>query len=119
MRIYIKNNIYFNVVVSQYFCVPFNNQGENIDLIASTVLNCSVVSWDIDTRKILSELADQEISLLGRGTGEWEIFADQVVQHAPDTSKWNETEDDPQKENGRSASRDLDGFIRSVNMLFI
>jgi hypothetical protein len=120
MRIYIKKDIYFNVMVSQYFDVPFNNPGEKINLIAYTVLFCPIVTWDIDTKKTLSELGNQEISLLGKGSGNWEIYADQVVQNKPDTAKWNNTqEEDPQTENGRSASKNLDEFIKGVNMLFI
>ncbi len=122
MRIYAKKNIYFNTVVSQYFNVPFNNVGEQLNLLASTILNCSVVSWDIDTKKLLHELGDQEVSLLGKGSGNWEIYIDQIDQHKPDTNKWNkpEEDDDIQSDNGRSAMKDLGEFIKSVNtFLFI
>ncbi len=121
MRIYAKKNIYFNTLVSRYFDVPFNNAGEKIELLASTILNCSVVSWDIDTKKLLEELGDQEISLLGKGTGDWEIYTDQIVQNKPDTEKWNNPQDDDvQSENGKSAMKDLGDFIKSVNtVLFI
>ena len=122
MRIYIKRNIYFNTVVSQYFDVPFNNTGHKTDLLASTILNCSVVSWDIDTRKLLTDLGDKEVSLLGKGSGDWEIYSDQQIQSKPGTDKWNEhtEDDDPQREDGRNQARDLGDFIKSVNnFLFI
>lgn len=115
-----KKNIYFNTVVSQYFNVHFNNTGDRTNLIASTVLSCPIVSWDIDTRKTLASLEDQEITLLGKGSGQWEIFIDQVVQNKPDTDKWNNPkDDDPQEDNGKSESKKLDDFLKSVNMLFI
>lgn len=118
-RLYINRNIYFNTVVSQYFNVPFNNVGHQTNLIASTILNCSVVSWDIDTRKVLAELEDEEITLLGKGSGLWEIYADMKEQHQPE-SNYNEEDEDPQKEDGRNHARDLGEFIKSVNnFLFI
>ncbi len=120
MRIYCKKDIYFNPVVSQYFKVPFDNLGISKNLLASKILNCSVVTWDIDTKKLLSDLEDQQVSMLGRGSGLWQIFIDQVPeQNKPNTDKWNAPDDDLQAENGRSAMKDLGEFLKGVNMLFI
>lgn len=120
MRIYIKKSIYFNVTVSHYFSVPFFNKSERAELRADNILKCSVVSWDKETKAILIELGEQEISLLGTGAGYWEIYIDQV-QDKPDTEKWNnpQEDDDLQAENGRTAMRDLDEFVKGRNMLFI
>ncbi len=119
MRHYINRNIYFNTVVSQYFNVPFNNGGETVHLKANYILYCSVVTWDIDTRNLLSELGEQEISLLGKGTGDWEIFTDQL-QDKPDTEKWNTSQDDDvQADNGRHEAKKLDDVLRGLRMMFI
>jgi len=114
-----KKDIYFNTVVSQYFNVQFNNLGDTTKLIASTILNCPIVSWDIDKKKMLEELADKEVSLLGRGSGVWEIYVD---QNKPDTEKWNnpeEQDDDVQSENGKTAMKDLGEFLKNSRMMFI
>jgi hypothetical protein len=121
MRVYIKRDIYFNPVVSDYFTVPFSNQGASTKIIAAYILGCAAVTWDVDTRRTLEALGDQEVTLLGKGSGVWEIYADQIPQNKPDTDRWNnpEEDDDPQKENGRSAAKNLDRFLKDTEMMFV
>jgi hypothetical protein len=65
--------IYFNVHVSNYFNVDFNNKGKEATLNSKDILNCSIVSWDIDIKKVLEKMGDKKIKLTGAGSGWWEF----------------------------------------------
>lgn len=83
-----KNDIYFNVHVSSFFSAPFNNKDRKIILDAYTILNCPIVSWDIDTKKMLDDLVGQELTLIGQGNGLW-VIQNIPTQDKPDTESWN------------------------------
>lgn len=97
-----KNEIYFNVHVSQYFNVPFSNKGETVLVKADYVLNCPIVSWDIDTIKMLTSYGTWMIILAGQGDGVWLVEPepeDAPKQSKPDTEKWNNPSPESPKNN--------------------
>jgi len=81
--------IYFNVHVSNYFNVDFNNTDKEATINASDVLNCSIVSWDIDTKKSLSSIGNNPITLKGEGSGWWNYefnIESSTIKTEPSTS---------------------------------
>ena len=83
-----KTDIYFNVHVSNYFNVPFSNKGKTATIKAENIINCPIVGWDIDTKKMLDQFKDEKLSLTGKGDGMWDLVVLEK-QHKPDTAKWN------------------------------
>lgn len=83
-----QNTIYFNVHVSNYFNVPFSNKGKTTVIKAENIINCPIVGWDIDTKKMLDQVKEDKLSLTGKGDGVWEVFVTEK-QHKPNTEKWN------------------------------
>jgi hypothetical protein len=83
-----KHKIYFNATVSSYFKVPFYNSGYNKKIKVKDILECSIISWDIDTKRNLGSLKEDVILLTGVEFGWWE-YEGEIVQGKPDTEKWN------------------------------
>lgn len=84
-----KQDIYFNVHVSQYFNVAFYNYDEITRIATANVLLCPLVTWDRDTTDLLTSHDEEHLLLRGKGHGWWEV----VVQEKPDTDKWNNSQE--------------------------
>lgn len=104
-----KREIYFNVRVSEYFNAPFYNKDRKISLDKYSVLNCPIAYWDIDTKKLLETMEDEILEMSGKGHGLWVINNAPILQHKPDTEKWNQPVPDTRDSEIKEA--------RNVNML--